>query len=168
MALRLVSALFLAGQASTHRPQPVQSSGATWRVYAAPGNSFQRAGEVPKPSGGAESSVGSKTFARITACGHTSTHLLHWIHTDGSHSGISTAMLRFSQRVVPLGYVPSTGSALTGSKSPWPAIMGPVTLVTNSGAPSATVWRSSRVLVTMDGTTTSCRCARAASTATKL
>src|ERR1700680_4291942 len=32
MALRLVSLLFLAGQASTHTPQPVQSSGATWSV----------------------------------------------------------------------------------------------------------------------------------------
>src|SRR2546421_507192 len=59
MALRLVSALFLAGQASTHSPQPVQSSGATWRVYAASGNSFQRAGEVPKPCGAAERSAGS-------------------------------------------------------------------------------------------------------------
>src|SRR5579859_424589 len=103
MALRLVSLLFLAGQASTHKPQPVQSSGATWRVYAAPGNSFQRAGEVPKLSGAAERTTGSKTLARITACGHTSTHLLHWIHTAASHSGIPTAILRFSKRVVPLG-----------------------------------------------------------------
>src|SRR6266568_2663772 len=86
MALRLVSALFLAGQASTHSPQPVQSSGATWRVYAAPGNSFHRAGDVLNPAGPAERSAGSQILGRITACGHTKTHLLHWIHTAGSHS----------------------------------------------------------------------------------
>src|ERR1700687_3669180 len=59
MALRLLSALFLAGQASTHSPQPVQSSGATWSVYAASGNSFQRAKELAKPSGAAEGTTGS-------------------------------------------------------------------------------------------------------------
>src|SRR6185503_17959286 len=46
IALRLVSDLFLAGQASTHNPQPVQSSGATWRVYRESGNSFHFAGRV--------------------------------------------------------------------------------------------------------------------------
>ena len=33
MALRPTCVLSLAGQTSTHRLQPVQSSGATWRVY---------------------------------------------------------------------------------------------------------------------------------------
>src|ERR1700730_16855985 len=32
IALRLVSVLLLAGHASTHNPQPVQSSGAIWSV----------------------------------------------------------------------------------------------------------------------------------------
>src|ERR1700730_962122 len=32
IALRLLSVLFLAGHASTHSPQPVQSSAATWSV----------------------------------------------------------------------------------------------------------------------------------------
>ena len=36
-ALCLGLALSFAGQTSTHRPQPVQSSGATWTVYALPG-----------------------------------------------------------------------------------------------------------------------------------
>jgi hypothetical protein len=36
---------------------------------------------------------------------------------------MSMAMLRFSHWVVPVGQVPSTGNALTGSRSPLPAIM---------------------------------------------
>ncbi len=40
MALRLGSVLSLAGQASTHRPQPVQSSGALWMVATMPVNSL--------------------------------------------------------------------------------------------------------------------------------
>ena len=43
-------------------------------------------------------------------------------------------MLRFSYAAVPLGYVPSTGKALTGSSSPRPASIMPVTERTNSGA----------------------------------
>ena len=43
-------------------------------------------------------------------------------------------MLRFSYWVVPVGKVPSTGNALTGSRSPWPAIIGAVTRSTKSGA----------------------------------
>ena len=39
MALSRVSLLFLAGQTSTHRLQPVQSSGATWTVYFMPARS---------------------------------------------------------------------------------------------------------------------------------
>ena len=45
-------------------------------------------------------------------------------------------MARFSYCVVPVGKVPSTGSALTGSWSPSPAIMIAVTRWTKSGAPS--------------------------------
>ena len=43
MALCLTSLLLLAGQTSTHSSQPVQSSGATWRVYFFSLKSFQRA-----------------------------------------------------------------------------------------------------------------------------
>ena len=40
MALCLGLALSLAGQISTQRLQPVQSSGATWMVYLWPAKSF--------------------------------------------------------------------------------------------------------------------------------
>ena len=43
----------------------------------------------------------------------------------GSQIGISAAMLRFSSLAVPVGNVPSTGIALTGSKSPRPADHAP-------------------------------------------
>ncbi len=42
-ALRPTWLLSLAGQTSTHRAQPVQSSGATWMEYRVSGNSFQLA-----------------------------------------------------------------------------------------------------------------------------
>ena len=42
MLLRLTSLLSWAGQAVTHRPQPVQSSGATWTVSDIPGTSRLR------------------------------------------------------------------------------------------------------------------------------
>ena len=37
IALCLTTSLLLAGQTSTHTPQPVQSSGATWIVISMPG-----------------------------------------------------------------------------------------------------------------------------------
>ena len=46
----------------------------------------------------------------------------------------SATTLRFSHCAVPLGYVPSTGSALTGSSSPRPAIIRAVTSRTKAGA----------------------------------
>ena len=45
-------------------------------------------------------------------------------------------MLRFSHCDVPVGQVPSTGNALTGSRSPWFASITAVTRVTKSGASS--------------------------------
>ena len=63
----------------------------------------------------------------------------------GSQTGISTAMLRFSQRLVPIGQVPSTGKALTGSRSPLPASITAVTRCTKSGASSATIGGRRRV-----------------------
>ncbi len=47
-------------------------------------------------------------------------------------------MVRFSQRAVPVGQVPSTGKADTGNRSPLPASMTAVTRLTKSGASSAT------------------------------
>ena len=56
----------------------------------------------------------------------------------GSQIGTSAAMVRFSQRDVPVGQVPSTGNADTGSRSPLPAIKTDVTCRTKSGASSGT------------------------------
>ena len=44
MALCLTASLLLAGQMSTHTPQPVQSSGATWIVIRCPGRSLPLTG----------------------------------------------------------------------------------------------------------------------------
>ena len=102
----------------------------------------------------------------MTACGQTSTHLPHWMQMFSSQTGISWAMFRFSHRVVPAGQVPSAGRALTGSRSPSPAIIRAVTLRTNSGASAGDdrrpVGDGGR---RPSGTSTSCRCASAASTA---
>ena len=57
----------------------------------------------------------------MAACGQTMAHLAHWMHTSASHTGISSAMLRFSHWVVPVGKVPSAGIRLTGRESPTPA-----------------------------------------------
>ena len=62
---------------------------------------------------------------RMVACGQTITHLPHWMQIVGSHTGISSARLRFSHCAVPVGKVPSHGNALTGSSSPRPAMISP-------------------------------------------
>ena len=51
-----------------------------------------------------------------------------------SQTGISSARLRFSHFAVATGQVPSTGNALTGSRSPLPASITAVTFCTKSGA----------------------------------
>ncbi len=84
-----------------------------------------------------------------------------------SQTGTSSAMFRFSYRVVPVGYVPSTGSALTGSESPCIARIGPITSRTNSGAESGTSVSRMRWPAAFDGTRISCRFARALSIAWK-
>src|SRR5512135_3029091 len=73
-----------AGHASTHSAQPVQSSGATCSVYFWLANVFHFASADLKPSGAFASAAPSYTLARITACGHTSTHLPHWMHSFSS------------------------------------------------------------------------------------
>ncbi len=118
-------------------------------------------------AGAPSSRAGSYTLARIAACGHTIAHLLHWMHSAASHTGISRAMLRFSHCVVATGQVPSTGNAETGSRSPLPDIITAVTRLTKSGAASETVGGIGRVAVTVPGTFTSNRWARVWSTAAK-
>jgi hypothetical protein len=76
-------------------------------------------------------------------------------------------MLRFSQRAVPVGHVPSTGNALTGSRSPFPSSITAVTRRMKSGAFSLTMGGRGRVAVTSFGTGTSCSSASVASTAAK-
>ena len=70
----------------------------------------------------------------MAAWGQAIAHLPHWMQMAGSQTGISNAMLRFSQRAVAVGNVPSHGIALTGNRSPRPAMISPSTLRTNSGA----------------------------------
>ena len=118
----------------------MQSSGETCSVYFMPGNSLKRASTERKDLRRAVKRCWRRRLWRESPrAGRQSTHLPHWMHRSGSQTGISSAMLRFSQCAVPAGYVPSTGSALTGSASPSPAIMGPSTSRTNAGASAGTV-----------------------------
>ena len=52
----------------------------------------------------------------MAACGQTMAHLPQSMQIDASQIGICWAMARFSYCVVPVGKVPSTGSALTGQQ----------------------------------------------------
>src|SRR5438067_11858558 len=106
MALSLASALFLAGQTSTHRAHPVQSSAATWSVKLEHLNSGTRAPVLLKLSGALARAAGSCTLARMAACGQMATHLRHWMHMASSQTGISRARLRFSYWAVAVGKVP--------------------------------------------------------------
>ena len=74
----------------------------------------------------------------MAACGQASTHWLHWMQIRFSHTGTSAARLRFSHLLVPTGQVPSTGNALTGSRSPLPASIIAVTRCTKGGASRGT------------------------------
>jgi hypothetical protein len=121
-----------------------------------------------KVAGAPASSAGSYTLARMAACEQTSAHQLHWMQIFGSHTGISSATLRFSHWVVPTGHVPSTENALTGSESPWPCMIVAVTFLTKSGAASGTTGGRLRVVVGAAGTGTSAMCSSLASTAFQL
>jgi len=101
----------------------------------------------------------------MTPWGQTKLQLPHWMHRSGSQSATNSEILRFSYCAVPLGHVPSDGSALTGSSSPSPAIIAAVTLWTNSGAFAGTTGSSSVVEVTSRGTSTLSRFPRVWSTA---
>ena len=63
-------------------------------------------------------------------------------------------MPRFSYLAVPVGKVPSTGKALTGSMSPSPARSRTVTRLTKSGASSGTAIRRDLAAPTTSGTLT--------------
>src|SRR6476660_6907617 len=129
--------LSFAGHTDTHTAQPVQSSGATCTVYR-PWRSCDLYGTCLKVGGAEATAASSYTFTRIAACGQTIAHLLHWMQSTSSHTGISVAMLRFSHFDVPVGQVPSAGNALTGRRSPSLAIMMPVTRFTKSVASCGT------------------------------
>src|SRR5512140_2483363 len=103
-------------------------------------------------AGAPASFAGSKTFARMAACGHTIAHLLHWMQIFSSHTGISRAMFRFSHCAVARGHVPPGGNALTGRRSPLPSSMTPDTRFTKSGAASDTIGGRRRVEVIFVGT----------------
>jgi hypothetical protein len=165
MAFLPGSCLFLAGQAFTHAPQPVQSSGATWIVHFRPAKSLPLASALWKVSGAFSSSAGSYTFARIAACGQAMEHLAHWMHTSGSQTGISSATLRFSHWVVAVGQTPSSGMALTGRDSPLPAMIFAVTFRTNSGASAGTTGGLATPPAGSAGGSISWRCSIAWSTA---
>ena len=96
MALWLESVLLLAGQTSTHTPQPVQSSGATWIVSRWSGRSRDSELLVEEAAGAASTAAVGKTFIRIVACGQTMAHLPQSMQIAGSQIGIIWAMARFS------------------------------------------------------------------------
>ena len=108
---------------------------------------------VTKPAGALATAAVGKTFIRIVACGQTIAHLPQSMQMEGSQIGIDWAMARFSYFVVPVGNVPSTGNALTGSWSPSPAISTAVTFLTKSGASSGTANMSERLLVGLPSVT---------------
>jgi len=54
-------------------------------------------------AGAPANSLGSYALIRIVACGQTNEHMPHWRHNSGCQIGILTAILRFSNWVVPTG-----------------------------------------------------------------
>ena len=121
-------------------------------VYFNPCHSRSRASHSLNVGGAPAACFGSYTLMRMTLCGQTMVHLPHWMQMASSHTGISCAMLRFSHFAVPVGKVPSTGSALTGRLSPKPAIILAVTSCTNGGASGGTGGGTAMVLSARSGT----------------
>src|SRR4029078_1711597 len=100
MALWLESVLLLAGQTSTHTPQPVQSSGATWIVRRCPGSSRDLNSLWRKVGGASATADSGNTFIRMVECGQTMAHFPQSMQIDGSQTGICWAIWRFSILVV--------------------------------------------------------------------
>ena len=125
-------------------------------------------GTALKVDGARFISSGENTVMRIAACGHTSGQIAHCVQIVSSQIGISCAMLRFSHWVVPVGNVPSTGSADTGSRSPLPSSIIAVTRCTKSGAAFGTIGRRVHSESARSGTLTSAIAASEPSTAAKL
>src|SRR5690348_2355502 len=110
MALCSGIVLLFAGQTSTHTPQPVQSSGATWMVIR--WRSLSRQLLVTNELGASLTAASGKAFMRMAACGQTRVHKPHSVQRLASQIGISAATLRFSKRAVPVGKTPVAGMAL--------------------------------------------------------
>ena len=132
------------------------------------GLSLRDQGTALNPAGARAISSGENTFMRMAACGHTSGQIAHCVQIVSSQIGISSAMLRFSHCVVPVGNVPSTGRADTGSRSPLPSIIIAVTRCTKSGAARGTTGLRVSSESASPGTFTSLIAASDASTAAKL
>src|SRR5262249_48654528 len=122
-----------------------------------PAHSLSRTSVDLKVAGAPSKTRESNTLMRITACGQTIAHLLHWMHVFVSHTGISRARFRFSHFAVPVGKVPSQGKALTGSSSPRPSQITPSTSRSNFGAALENGGGISIVLLNFSGTRTSCK-----------
>ena len=96
---------FLPGHTFTQDPHPVQSYADTVIVNFIPGIPIISIAFVP--SGAFASSSSVSATGRITACGQTYAQRLHWIQFSDCHTGISTAIPRFSYAALPDGVDPS-------------------------------------------------------------
>ena len=134
----MVSAFSLAGQTVTQFSQPVQSRTETCMRYWRPLNFGPSAGLVSKDAGAFLRVSSVARYGRMAACGQTREQLPHWMHLVMSHSGTFTAMPRFSYLVVPVGTLPSTENADTGSLSPSCARIGETTVLKYSVASTFT------------------------------
>ena len=98
--------------------QRVARVGEAARVDGRGGKAVRRAVERPRSSRPSRESprAGTRTSSCRTGC-----------RAPASHSGTLAEMPRFSHFAVPLGNVPSTGNALTGSSSPRPSSIAATT-----------------------------------------
>ena len=126
------------GQASTHRPQPVQSSIGNRSVKRTSGKPRTLIGAERKLSGAPPAGARRSIFARMTPCGQTKLHWPHWMQMSGVPDRHDVGDVALLPRRRADGKVPSTGIRLTGMSSPRPSIIGAVTSRTNSGAAAGT------------------------------
>ena len=123
IALCLATSLLTAGQTSTQMPQPVQSSGRPGRSAAGPGAPCR-----------ATAATGSRRGAPCEQRRLVDLDPDGRVRADQGAEAALDADVRVPDRdlvrdapllvrAVPVGKVPSTGSALTGSRSPSPSII---------------------------------------------